>query len=653
MKYGTIDSFQAGVAIPLFSLRSEEGCGVGEFNDLLPFAQWCKKCDLDLIQLLPVNDTGEESSPYGAKSAFALNPIFLHLDSIEGVSKYTALLKKKKKYFNDSERVLYSELYRFKMEILKKVYTDQSSIVAGDTQFHKWIESNSWVRTYCAYSVLKEKNSKKSWQEWGDEKNPTIKMIDTLWEKEWEEVLFYAWVQFIAEDQFLKVVQSLDAIGVKIKGDIPILINEDSADVWGMRKFFDLSMRAGAPPDMFSYTGQNWGFPCYKWETIEKDDFSWWKMRLAQSAKFFHAIRIDHVLGFFRIWQTQESEQSGMLGVFNPYKPITIDTLQGMGFSDQTIRYLTHPVYSKEYICDLMGEYCGEAISRYFSEIEPGEFKLGESVDSEKKINSLNESSEVKDILRTIYWNRVFISHTEGEYYPFWYYYDAPVFTGLPDHEQKVLGDLINHNNGIQEEIWEHFGRKLLGMMAQETDMLVCAEDLGVVPNCVGKVLQELGMLSLKIERWARDYHADGAPFINPSHYPRLSVCSPSCHDSSTLRGYWEEEWDRENYYPLLNNEGECPTELTSALARKIIERNLNSNSLLTIIPFQDYMALDGSMIKDENPDDERINIPGTMDETNWTWRMDKSIEELLKSKTYNKLLKDVISIRKNKSIDL
>ncbi len=652
MEYGKIEAFQSGVAIPLFSLRTNNSYGIGEFNDLVPFAKWCSKVGIDLIQLLPVNDTGEESSPYGAKSAFALNPIFIHLNDVVGIKKLQKELKSKASYYNDSKRVKYSELYRFKLGILKKIFDNNFESITENIDLHKWIESNSWIRTYSAYSLLKEKYDKKSWQEWPKSKSPTAKTIDTIWEKEWNSVMFFAWIQFVAETQFLKAIPKIEAVNVRIKGDIPILINEDSADVWGSRKFFDLSMRAGAPPDMFSYTGQNWGFPCYKWKALEKEDFSWWKIRLAQSAKFFHAIRIDHVLGFFRIWQTPESEESGMLGKFNPYKPITSSTLVEAGFSEQTISYLSNPVYPMEYIGELMGDYCAEAVSRYFTETEPDRYRLAESVNSERKINSLNESTEIKNILRKIYWNKVFISHKEGEYYPFWYYYDAPVFIGLPEHEQKNLGGLINHNNGIQEDIWEEFGRKLLGMMADETDMLVCAEDLGVVPNCVGKVLQELGMLSLKIERWARDYHADGSPFIDPNHYPRLSVCSPSCHDSSTLRGYWQEEWDRENYYPLLGMEEECPEVLTESVAENILARLLDSNSLLTIIPFQDFMAIQADMIADENPDEERINIPGTMEETNWTWRMDLPVEDLLKKSSVNGKLKKLLSIRKDKKLD-
>ena len=600
---------------------------------------------MNLIQVLPVNDSFEDLSPYSAKSAFALNPIYIRLSSFKDYAKYRDKALEEK--FIAEKRVPYKALYQYKKFVLKKIFLKNIKQIEEDIQFHKWIESNIWVRRYCTYAFLKEQNEGKVWMQWEEYRDPESTLYDQIWDKYWEEVLFFAWVQYTAEKQFIEVSETLDKMGVKLKGDIPILINEDSADVWGWRKYFDLNYRAGAPPDMFCYTGQNWGFPTYKWDILEQDGYSWWKRRLQQCSKFYHALRIDHVLGFFRIWQIDHKESTGILGAFNPYLPIQKEDLLAKGIAEATIDYLADPVYSEGYLNSLFGDLGFHNFKCYFQQVSDNNFKLAESVDNEKKIFSLEEAQNVKDILMKVYWNRVFIKYEEG-YSPYWYYYETTVFNDLP--EKESVRDLINENYSKQESYWEDNGRQLLTMMCDETEMLICAEDLGVIPNCVPKVLTELDVLSLKIERWTRKYDREGAPFIDPNDYNRLSVCSPSCHDSSTIRGYWQEEWDKDNYYHnYLKLDGDCPEDMNSELAQLFLQRILTTNSIICIVPIQDFLAMNDSLISDENPQDERINVPGTLDSTNWTWKLGFNIEDLLKKKAFNKMLKGMVEQRLEK----
>ena len=273
MRYGDISYFQSGVAVPLFSLRSKSGVGIGEYLDLIPFAKWCKLCDFNIIQLLPVNDTGAEASPYSARSAFALNPVFINIQAVSGSSEFEDEIEQAKDEFDNQERIDYYKISTWKRNILKKIFNNRYDQLKKDKELQKWIDANAWAKGYCVYCTLKAQNNEASWKDWKKFQNPTAEDIEKLWTKNQKEMLYQAWMQFIAEMQFTAAVNEISKLGIHIKGDIPILINEDSADVWANRNYFSLDDRAGAPPDMFSYSGQNWGFPTYRWDVLEKDDF--------------------------------------------------------------------------------------------------------------------------------------------------------------------------------------------------------------------------------------------------------------------------------------------------------------------------------------------------------------------------------------------
>ena len=272
MRYGDLTSFQTGVAVPLFSLHSKHSIGIGEFLDLIPFAQWAKFCGFNIIQLLPVNDTGSEPSPYSARSAFALNPVFINVQSVDGATVLEHEIEKAREQFAEIERVDYYRITTWKRAILRKIFDNQYDVLKSSKKLLAWIDKNSWVKSYCVYCTLKAQNNEASWKDWKKFQNPSAADVDKLWMKNYRDVLFQAWMQYTAEGQFTAAVNEVSKLGLRLKGDVPILINEDSADVWFDRKYFSLADRAGAPPDMFSYGGQNWGFPTYRWDVLEADD---------------------------------------------------------------------------------------------------------------------------------------------------------------------------------------------------------------------------------------------------------------------------------------------------------------------------------------------------------------------------------------------
>ncbi|MCG6552987.1 MAG: 4-alpha-glucanotransferase [Candidatus Magnetominusculus sp. LBB02] len=651
MKFGDITRFYTGVAVPVFSIRTEEGCGIGEFLDLIKMGSWCKKTGIDVIQILPVNDTGADSSPYNAISAFALHPIYIRLGELASSVKifneeYKEEIRHAAERLNALELVDYPVVRQFKETMLKKIYEDNITAIIKDKGIKTWIDSNPWVKHYAVYRCLKDIHKQNWWKGWDMMVDPKAGEIDAYWMKEQESAMFYAWVQFELEKQLKKAAQALEFMGIRLKGDIPIMINEDSADVWAQRQYFDLTLRAGAPPDMFSESGQNWGFPCYNWQVLEKEDYLWWRQRLKQASKFYHAYRIDHVLGFFRIWGIPEKEKTGILGYSSPAVPIKKADLKKYGFDEERIKTLVHPVFTRSYVTSLFGNASEGVINKYFEPTASGHLAFVSTIEGERAIAALPVDQSLKDKLTGLYHNRILLK-TEQGYQPTWYYYRTMTFNNMNDDERRRIRELIEANNGAQDSLWRQNGLKLLAMMRETTDMLVCAEDLGAVPNCVPGVLEELKILSLKVERWAREYHKHDSPYIDTYHYPRLSVCSPSVHDTSTLRGWWEEgNWDRNQYYYTIGMQGECPKYLTTELAERIIRRNLNASSALTILLFPDLLSLYYNL-RTNDPEQERINVPGTVTPKNWAYRMKDSMDKIIGYDEYNNYVSGLINERR------
>lgn len=655
MRYGDISCFQSGVAVPLFSLRSNDSVGIGEFLDLVPFGKWARTCGLNLIQILPVNDTGYESSPYSARSAFALNPAFIRLQIIIGAEPVMPEILALQKSFVSDKKVRYREVAREKRKILRKIFDARYAQLEHNVAFLKWIDANPWVKPYAVYAVLKEKNDEASWRSWKEDSNPTVLRVSALFRKMHKDALFQCWMQFEAEAQFKVAADKLSELGVRLKGDIPILLNEDSADVWYNRKYFSLDERAGAPPDMFSYSGQNWGFPTYRWDVIEADGFKWWKDRLKEAGKFYHAFRIDHVLGFFRIWTIPENQRTGILGHFSPAIPLTETALTAAGFKPETLRYLQNPNFSRDQLREFLGDATDLAIEKYF-ELLPftnDRYVLQEAFRAESAIIDSDEDQGVKDGLLKVLWNRIFVPGTpEGHYYPYWYWYNAPVLGTLPQNEQEKLSKILHDNESAQEALWYANGKKLLSVLSSATDMTVCAEDLGAVPHCVPKVLSELRINSLRVERWARNWDAPSQPYFELSEYPRLSVATTSVHDTSTLLGLWQEKDFDRNYFwrNHMHCEGDAPESLTPDVVRLILRNIFRANSLFCIPPLQDFLALSASL-SPKTPEDERVNTPGTVGPRNWAYRMPCSIEELSKKSALSKEIAKLADERSRRSM--
>lgn len=315
-----------GIALPLFSLHSSQSTGIGEFTDLIPFIDWCVSVGFDLIQLLPINDTGLGTSPYSALTAFALNPIYIGLNDLPFLHDHTILQEQLKAIpkFSYSTIVDYTLVREHKMRFLLHYYEITKNQIIESEAFKEFArEASTWLTGYAVFKILKKKHSEIDWECWTEEeKHPTSELLIRIERENIDEFNFQRVLQFLCDTQMKEAKNYANHHHVLLMGDIPILIDRGSADVWLHRELFDLNFSAGAPPDMFSYEGQNWGFPVYNWEGLARQDYHWWKERLRWATRYYHLYRIDHIVGFFRIW-TIPYQMTGKDGFFVPHDAAT------------------------------------------------------------------------------------------------------------------------------------------------------------------------------------------------------------------------------------------------------------------------------------------------------------------------------------------
>jgi len=643
-----------GTAIPVGALRTKNGLGVGEFIDLCDFTLFCKKLKLGLIQILPVNDTGYESSPYSSLSAFALHPLYLRIEELDEFGNADASVKKRikaaREKFNNNIRFSHYEVLKEKLGICKSIYNaNKAAIIKNSTDgnLSAWIEKNSWVKVYAVYRRLKEANQEKSWKEWDEYRNVTPPVIDGLWNDGnlREEHVFWVWLQQALDLQFSKAAAKIKEAGIILEGDLPILMNEDSCDAWAHPEIFIQELSAGAPPDMYSPEGQNWGFPIYNWEAQEKDNFSWWKKRLSVAEKYYNAYRIDHVLGFFRIWASSHRDRSSALGRYVPYVPVTSGDLKKLGFDKGRIRWISLPHiptgevwdalknnWGGSFSDDELAAEAGKVFSKALERIRTEELWLfKKSVKGEKDIEALGLHPAARNYLLTKWKDRVFLEYEKGKFFPVWYYRNSGAYASFSEEEKSALEELLFKRNKKSEKIWMDLGMKLLSVLTESSHMLPCAEDLGAVPACVPKVLSKLKILGLRVIRWFRFWEKNGHPYVPFEDYPQLSVCTPAVHDSSTVREWWEKEAEQTLFSGFLGVPSLSKI-YNPGTARVILSKAASARSRFRVFQIQDILHLSNNWYS-ENPADERINVPGTVSDFNWTYRLPAAISEIAKDK--------------------
>jgi 4-alpha-glucanotransferase len=644
----------AGVAIPVFSLRSEKSFGVGEFSDLKGLIDWAVKCGLRMIQILPVHDTTAthtwlDSYPYAAISAFALHPIYLNLDKCAG-RKYADLVKplrKKQKELNGFPELDYEQVMKIKLLTISELYELQKEEFKADPDFREFFEqSKSWLIPYAAFCYLRDKHKTPDFTAWTIHSHydeAAIRAYTAPDTPQHDAIFLQYFIQYHLHLQLRDAVDYAHEHGVVLKGDIPIGIYRYSCDAWMEPGLYHMDQQAGAPPDNFAIKGQNWGFPTYNWEEMRKDGYDWWKRRFEHMRNYFDAFRIDHILGFFRIWSIPMEVVEGILGHFDPAIPVYRVEFQERNIWFDHDRY-TRPFINDAVLWEIFGSDSEYVKTHYLQPSNNTFYTLREAYSTQRRIEACfrtREASPFNDRIKTGLYDLVSnlilleVEGSGGQQFHFRIDMERTAsFRYLEWHTQQQLKDLyINYFYYRQDSFWEKEAMRKLPALKRATNMLVFGEDLGMVPRCVPDVMRKLGILSMEIQRMPKN---PAREFSHPSEAPYLSVVTPSTHDMSTIRGWWEE--DRVKTQKFYNYElgqwGEAPLFCEPWINRAIILQHLHSPAQWCVFQLQDIMGM-SDHFRRENPHDERINIPADPQHY-WRYRMHITLEELIGEKEFN-----------------
>ena len=568
-----------GVAIPVFSLRSEDSFGVGEFKDLKKLVDWAVATGQSIIQLLPINDTTmtrswTDSYPYNANSTFALHPQFIALP--EAGVKVTKEYKALQKELNALPQIDYERVNNEKTRLLQEAFRTIGTKVLESDGYKAFFAANEhWLVPYAAFCVLRDLNCTPEFGKWTELSEYSRSGVEAFRQVHGDKMDFYCWEQYCLDVQLKDAVGYAHSKGVAIKGDLPIGISRTSVDAWQYPALFNLDSQAGAPPDAFSADGQNWGFPTYNWEEMAKDGYAWWKARLGKMSEYFDAFRIDHILGFFRIWEIPLGIKSGLLGHFNPALPYSEEDLKGRGFDPDSELFVPDP-------------------------------------------------------------------HRKGWYHPRISSQNTVAFEALDGWMKDAYNDLYNdffyrrHNS-----FWKETAMKKLPALLDSTKMLACGEDLGMIPACVPEVMDELNILSLEVQRMPKSPEKTfDEPWTYP--YLSVCTTGSHDTSTLRAWWEEDREMTDRFFHEILCCEGEAPYYCEPWVCERIIAQHLDSPSMLCILPLQDWMSVDGEARYQGDPGDERINVPANPRHY-WRWRMHLTLEELLADTALSAKLKDMV----------
>ena len=619
----------AGVAVPVFSLRTDRSYGVGDFGDLKHFVDWAVTIGMKVIQILPVNDTTSshnwcDSYPYNIVSAFALHPHYIDLEalgSLKSKAKMTAY-RRQRQELNNLNYSDYEAVDRVKSAYVQEIFSERGQQTLDSKEFKTWFDDNKdWLEPYA------------------------------LWLKQPVQMVYY--LQYHLHLQLKAAADYARSKGVIIKGDVPIGVNRNSVETATHPELFHLDAQTGAPPDVFSHYGQNWGFPTYDWSEKQKAKgenlVDWFHRRLRWMAQYFDAIRIDHVLGFFRIWEIPEDAVFGVLGHFSPALPMTVEEIEYFGLPFRKALF-TKPFINDRVLDRLFGMHAPYVRENFLVLRAYGLYDLKAEYNTQKKIRDAFEgrgdenSLWIRDGLYRLISSVLFLEDPQQPemYHPRIGVLQEPVFESLSAEDKDAFMRLYNNYYYQRHNLfWGDQAMHRLSEVFGETRMLCCAEDLGMLPDCVAPVLDNLRILTLEIQSMPKQ---SGFEFTHLDGNPYRSVATFSTHDMSPLRLWWEENPERTQrfYVTMLQKQGRAPEHLPAHLAEEIIARHLYCPSMLCILSLQDWLAMDGEL-RSKHPREERINVPSDA-YNHWKYRMHLTIDELLKADKYNNKVRTIIT---------
>lgn len=649
----------AGIAIPVFSLKSENSFGVGDFGDLKRMIDWAVSTQQKVIQILPINDTTmthawTDSYPYNSISIYAFHPMYADIKQMGTLKDKSAAAKfnKKQKELNGLPAMDYEAVNQTKWEYFRLIFKQEGEKVLASGEFGEFFNANKeWLQPYAVFSYLRDAFQTPNFREWPRHSVYNAQDIEKMCRPEsvdYPHIALYYYIQFHLHLQLVAATKYAREHGVVLKGDIPIGISRNSVEAWTEPYYFNLNGQAGAPPDDFSVNGQNWGFPTYNWDVMEKDGYRWWMKRFQKMSEYFDAYRIDHILGFFRIWEIPMHAVHGLLGQFIPSIPMSREEIESYGLPFRK-EYLI-PYIHESFLGQVFGPHTDYVKQTFLLPAEaPGIYHMKPEFATQREVESFfagkndENSLWIRDGLYTLISDVLFVPDTKekDKYHPRIGIQRDFIFRSLNELEQNAFNKLYDqYYYHRHNDFWRQQAMKKLPQLTQSTRMLVCGEDLGMIPDCVSSVMNDLRILSLEIQRMPKNpMHEFG--YLN--EYPYRSVCTISTHDMSTLRGWWEEDYlQTQRYYnTMLGHYGTAPTVATPELCEEVVRNHLKSNSILCILSLQDWLSIDGKW-RNPNVQEERINVPSNP-RNYWRYRMHLTLEQLMKAEELNDKIRELI----------
>ena len=648
----------AGTVVPIFSLRSEGSFGVGDFGDLKEMIDWVASTGQRALQVLPINDTTitntwQDSYPYNSISIYALHPQYTDLRQLpaladkERVNYYAALQRE----LNALPQIDYERVNAAKRGYLREVFEQEGAKILKSKAFKTFFDANKdWLVPYAAFSHYRDLYGTATFSQWPDhhsfDESEREAMANSR-TSEYKKVAFWYFVQFNLDQQMRSAHEYARKKGVILKGDIPIGISRDGVEAWVEPRYFNLNGQAGAPPDAFSTNGQNWGFPTYNWDEMIADGCSWWVKRFSKMAEYFDAYRIDHVLGFFRIWEIPIDAVYGLLGQFSPALGMTREEIEGYGLHFQD--YFLEPFITDWVLQRTFGARAEEIKEKYLIHSHHDMWRLKPEFDTQRKIEAAfkdadTDGKNVAEALMSLVANVLFLRDRKdpNKFHPRISVQHEFIYEALWESDKEAFNRLYNdyfyrRNN----DFWYSQAMKKLPRLVEATRMLVCAEDLGMVPDCVPWVIEQLRILSLEIQSMPKDVNVK---FGVLQSNPYRSVSTISTHDMPTLRQWWDEDWEQtqEYYNAVLWKQGPAPHPLPGDVARQVVVNHLNSPSMLCLLSLQDWLSID-ERIRLADPDAERINIPANPRHY-WRYRMHMTISQLQADSEFNSTITNLLT---------
>lgn len=652
----------AGTAVPVFSLRSEGSQGVGDFGDIIKMVDWAVKTSQRAVQILPINDTTitgtwVDSYPYNSISIYAFHPMYVDLRQLSALEDKAAMkeYEKQRKALNALPQVDYEAVNELKRGYLRQIFAQTGKEVLASAAFKKFFKENAhWLQPYAVFSFLRDKFGTPVFSEWPEYSKYDEKEIAKLCNpraKSYSDVAFYYYVQYQLHVQLLAAGEYARSKGVILKGDIPIGISRNSVEAWVEPYYFNMNGQAGAPPDAFSATGQNWGFPTYNWDVMAADGYQWWRRRFTKMAEYFSAYRIDHILGFFRIWEIPAHSVNGLVGQFSPAMPMSAEEIQSYGLNFQK-EFMTRPFINEDMLNKYFGDKAEFVKKSFLKHCHDDIYAMKPKFDTQRKVEAylaehpLAEGDEwIRDGVYSLIDNVLFVPDRKKAdmYHPRISAQNDYLYSRLNEQEKAAFDRLyVHYFYERHNQFWYDEAMKKLPQLTQATSMLVCGEDLGMVPDCVPWAMDQMQILSLEIQRMPKNPQHE---FGHVEEYPYRSVCTISTHDMSTLRGWWHEDKDvtASFYYNVLCYNGAAPAEALGNICEQVVRQHLDSPSLLCILALQDWFSIDESL-RFEDADAERINVPANPRHY-WRYRMHLTLEELMATESFNDKITQMICL--------